>query len=68
MERRYFEHLGLTSNSARYAGWLFFRVRKFIAHILKLMGNLTERQCGRFRIGTEGLNRGALVTTFARQF
>ena len=34
-ERRYFEHLGRTSKSARYAGWLAFRVRKGIAHILK---------------------------------
>ena len=29
VERRYFEHFG------RYAGWLCFRARKFIAHILK---------------------------------
>ena len=35
VERRYFEHFGRTSKSARYAGWLFFRVRKVIVHILK---------------------------------
>ena len=35
MERRHFEHFGRTSKSARYAGWLSFRVREVIAHILK---------------------------------
>ena len=35
VERRYFEHFGRTSKSARYAGWLSFRVREIIAHILK---------------------------------
>ena len=35
VERRYFEHFGRTSKSAKYAGWLSFRVRKVIAHILK---------------------------------
>ena len=34
VERRYFEHFGRTSKSARYAGWLSFRVQKVIAHIL----------------------------------
>ena len=32
------------------------------------MRNLTGSQCNRFRIGTERLNRGALVTILARQF
>ena len=35
VERRYFEHFGRTSKSARYAGWFSFRARKVIAHILK---------------------------------
>ena len=35
VERRYFKHFGQTSKSARYAGWLSFRVRKVIVHILK---------------------------------
>ena len=35
VERRYFEHFGQTSKSARYTGFFFFRVRKVIAHILK---------------------------------
>ena len=35
VERRYLEHFGRTSKSARYAGWFSFRVRKVIAHILK---------------------------------
>ena len=35
VEHRYFEHFGRTSKSARYAGWLSFRVWKVIAHILK---------------------------------
>ena len=37
VERKYFEHFGRTSRpkSARYAGWLSFRFRKVIAHILK---------------------------------
>ena len=35
VERRYFENIGRTSKSARYAGWLFLRVRKVIVHILK---------------------------------
>ena len=35
VERRYFEHFGRTSKSARYAGLFSFRVRKVIAHILK---------------------------------
>ena len=35
VEHRYFQHVGRTSKSARYAGWLSFRVRKVIAHILK---------------------------------
>ena len=35
VERRYFEHFGRTSKSARYAGWFFWGVRKVIAHILK---------------------------------
>ena len=35
VERRYFQHVVRTSKSARYAGWLSFRVRKVIAHILK---------------------------------
>ena len=39
--RRYFEHFDRTSKSARYRGWLSFRVRRVIAHILKLMRNLT---------------------------
>ena len=34
VERRYFEHFGRTSKSARYAAWLSFRVRKVIVHIL----------------------------------
>ena len=29
---------------------------------------LDRSQCDRFRIGTERLNRGALVDTLARQF
>ena len=33
----YFEHLGETSKSVRYAVWLSFRVRKIIVHILKSM-------------------------------
>ena len=68
VERRYFEHFGRTSKSARYAGWFPFRARKVIAHILKCIRNLTGSRCNRFRIGTERLNRGALVTTLARQF
>ena len=68
VERRYLEHFGRTSKAARHAGWLSFRVRKVIAHILKWMRNLTGSQCNRFRIGTERLNRGALVTTLARRF
>ena len=68
IERRYFEHFGRTSKSARYTGWLFFRVWKVITHILKWMRNLTGNQCNRFRIGMERLERGALVTTLARQF
>ena len=35
VERRYCEHFGRTSKSARYAGWLYFMVRKVIVHILK---------------------------------
>ena len=35
VERRYFEHFVRASKSARYAGWLSFRVLKFIVHILK---------------------------------
>ena len=35
VERRYFDHFGRTIKAARYAGWLSFRVRKVIAHILK---------------------------------
>ena len=35
VERGYFEFFGRASKSARYAGWLFFRVRKVIVHILK---------------------------------
>ena len=35
VERRYFEHFGRTSKSARCAGWFSFRFRKVIAHILK---------------------------------
>ena len=35
VERRYFEHFGRASKSARYAGWFYIRVRKVIAHILK---------------------------------
>ena len=35
VEHRYFEHFGRTSKSSRYTGWLSFRVRKVIAHILK---------------------------------
>ena len=62
------EHFGRTSKSVRYACWFSFRVRKVIAHILKRMRNLTGSQCSRFRIGTERLNRGTLVTTLARQF
>ena len=61
-------HFGRTSKSARYAGWLSFRVQKVIVHILKWMRNLTGTQCNRFRIGMERLSRGALVTTLARQF
>ena len=34
-ERRYFEHFGRASKSARAAGWLSFRARKIIVHILK---------------------------------
>ena len=65
---RYFEHFGRTSKSARYAGWLLsFKVRKVIVDILKLMRDLTESQCNRFRIETERLNRDALVTTVKRQ-
>ena len=33
--RTYLEHFGWTSKSARYAGWLSFRVLKVIAHIFK---------------------------------
>ena len=33
VERRYFEHFGRTSKSARYAGWLSFRIRKVIVNI-----------------------------------
>ena len=33
--RTYFEHFAQTSKSARYTGWLSFRVRKVIVHILK---------------------------------
>ena len=63
VERRYFEHFGRTSKSTIYAGWLSFRVRKVIVHILKLMRNFTGSQWYRFRIGVERLKRGALVTT-----
>ena len=35
VERRYFENVGRTSKSAKYAGWLSFRVRKVIVHIFK---------------------------------
>ena len=35
VERRYFEHFGRTSKSARYAGWFSFRVREVTVHILK---------------------------------
>ena len=35
VERRYFEHFGRASKSAKYAVWFSFRVRKVIAHILK---------------------------------
>ena len=35
VERRYFVNFGRASKSARYAGWLSFRVRKVIVHILK---------------------------------
>ena len=38
VERRYFEHFGRTSKSARYAGWFSFRVRKVIAHITMRLG------------------------------
>ena len=67
VECRYFQHFGRTSKSARYAGWLSFKVQKVIVDILKLMRNLTGSQCNRFRIETERLNRSALVTTVERQ-
>ena len=35
VEGRYFEHFVRASRSARYAGWLSFRVRKVIVHILQ---------------------------------
>ena len=35
VERRYFEFFRPKSKSASYAGWLFFRVRKVIVHILR---------------------------------
>ena len=35
VERRYFAHFDQTSKSARYAGWLSFRVWKVIVHISK---------------------------------
>ena len=35
VRRRYFEHFGRTSKPVRYTGWLSFRVRKVIEHILK---------------------------------
>ena len=35
---------------------------------LKMNVKLDRKPCNRFRIGTERLNRGALVTTLARQF
>ena len=68
VERRYFEHFGEQVGQSDNAGWLSFRVRKVSVHILKWMRNLTESQCNRFRIGMERLDRGALVTTLARQF
>ena len=37
VERRYIEHFGRTSKSARYAGRLSFRIREVSVHILKLM-------------------------------
>ena len=60
----YFEHFGRTSKAVIYAGWLSFRVRKAIAHILKWMRNLAGSQCNRFRIGTERLNREALFSKY----
>ena len=30
MERRYFEHFGRASKSARYAGWLYIGARKIL--------------------------------------
>ena len=50
VERRYFEHFGRTSKSARYVGWFSFRVRKVIAHILKGMRNLTGSQCNEMKM------------------
>ena len=35
VDRRYFKHFDQTIKSARYAGWLSFRVREVIVHILK---------------------------------
>ena len=34
----------------------------------KINAKLDRNKCNRFRIGTERLNRGALVTSLARQF
>ena len=59
VERRYLKRFGRASMLARYAGWLYVRFWKVIAHILKLM-ELTGSQCNRFQIGTERLNRETL--------
>ena len=57
-----------TRRSDRYAGWLSVRARKVSVHILKWMRNVIDSQCKDFNRGTDRMNRGALVTTLARQF
>ena len=54
----YFEHFGRVSKSARYAGWLSFRVRK------NIYIGMNGSQCNRFRIGTGILNRGAFTIQY----
>ena len=60
-----FEHFGRTSKSVSYASyWLLLGSEKFCAYFEVN----AESQCNCFRIGTEWLKRGSLVTTQARQF
>ena len=65
VEHKYFDQ---TSKSGGYAGWFSLGVQNIIMHNLKLMRNLTGRQCNCFRKGRERLKRDALLITLARQF